>query len=449
MGKYVNNGIVSIPAEHKFGSIEDILVELGALLGVGARSNGRRYVADMEWGNVNKWAKQKWIYDSTPMFETDSERFTARYNDNFGLSASASLLTNNAYVSLVSWSRKRLPADYPKRIHDMDGYNHYAKDGVNIKGASSATITTTLTLQTEAEEGDNYTLRDAITHLYDHTYFQWVLIDAFGFIHELHTNRYSQSEILDYLYGTSTKLTVRVQDFAVSTYNRYDAIAAPSSILGFVTPKWTLGLMAWTNSSERFILNPVQFPDLRIHSAPITVTGFTANMTIGTAYMGRTTLRSHLYDGTQIQCCSDDYLFMGFVVKNVGTSAFNMSKLRLLFITNVSSVRPYATNVAIYNQSIFNYSLPVNGTLGSGGGIATAWANGMMFIRTTNLWSISPQGFAALAYVGSSTNIILLTPYIPLALINKNVTVASIADNLKATLPDVKPVDNSWSTTIQ
>ena len=45
MGTYVNNGIVLIPNEHKFGEAPDILSELGGLLGVGKPFRSERFIA--------------------------------------------------------------------------------------------------------------------------------------------------------------------------------------------------------------------------------------------------------------------------------------------------------------------------------------------------------------------------------------------------------------------
>ena len=51
MGTYVNEDIVQIPNEHRFGELPDILSELGGLLGVGTRASGqfagKRVLADM------------------------------------------------------------------------------------------------------------------------------------------------------------------------------------------------------------------------------------------------------------------------------------------------------------------------------------------------------------------------------------------------------------------
>ena len=60
MGKFVNNGIVSIPAEHSFGSQNDILEELGGLLNVGRRTDGKFYLADIcQAENIKMWSKYK------------------------------------------------------------------------------------------------------------------------------------------------------------------------------------------------------------------------------------------------------------------------------------------------------------------------------------------------------------------------------------------------------
>lgn len=136
MGKYVNNGIVSIPDEHEFGSQDDILKELGTLLGVGKRSNGRRYVADVcQADSVNMWAKYKPVRHSTVANITETQRKSV----NYGLDPTNAKISSTSDVTGIGakytdgvengWGYlKPRGATYGEvsRIRDFDGYHHAA-----------------------------------------------------------------------------------------------------------------------------------------------------------------------------------------------------------------------------------------------------------------------------------------------------------------------------------
>ena len=135
MGKYVNDGIVRIPAEHKFGSQDDILEELGGLLGVGKRTNGKYYIADVfSAERMNQWSFKKSIKSSkvTNIDDTDikkancgliSRQVTKLLTASIG--AAAHTLSKDACLAEVAkWEYDR-PTDR-FRIRDMHLYNHNA-----------------------------------------------------------------------------------------------------------------------------------------------------------------------------------------------------------------------------------------------------------------------------------------------------------------------------------
>lgn len=179
MGKYVNNGIVSIPDEHEFGSQDDILKELGTLLGVGKRSNGRRYVADAcRAVSINELSKYK-PTDSKDIVNTENSHKGDGTQDGYFLGYDCygvlkEYLTNTGFNAIGpngtpnvggairgvrfsdlegEWSLAPLVHN---RIRDFDGYSHVAavnswtqsikpfivsKSMLNPNGAISATAT--------------------------------------------------------------------------------------------------------------------------------------------------------------------------------------------------------------------------------------------------------------------------------------------------------------------
>ena len=130
MGKWVNNGMVSIPNTHEFGDEHDILEEIGGLVGVGKRSDGRYYHADMcQTGVVNDFAKFKPQNSSTLLNAWPTEQ--ARKNNNWGMSAGMTScnnvtdLWNNATSALKFKTHTK-----PWRIRDFDGYFHHAPKNI-------------------------------------------------------------------------------------------------------------------------------------------------------------------------------------------------------------------------------------------------------------------------------------------------------------------------------
>ena len=119
-------------------------------------------------------------------------------------------------------------------------------------------------------------------------------------------------------------------------------------------------------------------------------------------------------------------------------------------ITNVLSLTPYSTQLCRYNSEL-NSNLAIGGSAGTGGGLGTAWANGMCYIRTNGIWNIGGgttdfAGFMAIAYVESASKVTLLTPYIRIGLRNNGISHSDL-DTPSATLPNVQPVPG-WTTTI-
>ena len=152
MGKWVNNGKVSIPSSHSFGSDGDILEELGPLLGVGKRSNGQFYLADMcAAPSIKKWAKFKPNEISKEVNITEDDRKTV--NQGFSLEWTNNLNMLVAYARATSCSWQYIKVTGRKRVRDFNGYNH------------SATLTPYKMITTTGEEGIvgyNWTSADVV-----------------------------------------------------------------------------------------------------------------------------------------------------------------------------------------------------------------------------------------------------------------------------------------------
>ncbi len=447
MGQYVNDGKVSIGT--KVIDEDDLKAELGALIGVGARADGMIYTSDLGTSpRIAMWAKNKPFIDSRWFFNSDAEQLEARKTSIYGLNADETLHGNNSLVYIVDWARQNLDtADTPKRLRDFDGYNHRAQSGVLLT-ANPSSHQDDITLATNAETGDNITMRDIfeLTSYGSAEQFSWVVIDPFGFIHTI--ARYtSASAVLNYLFGTGAKTTININDLYTSkNYLSYEQVPAYPDVMA----KWYVGLAAKTWTNHRYLISSVSFRGVSYSNTIVRCNGFTPNMTIGTAATGQLKLRQVLYeDYGSIDCCSDDLLFMGCVITNIGTGILSFSKLRVLMLTSMLAP-PKAIQLCRYNHQL-NSELASGTSAGTGGGLGTAWANGMVYLSLKNLWSAYGgndfAGFLCLAYVDGNTRI-PLTPYISFSLTNTGKTLADINNSLKATLPDVIPVPG-WTTTIQ
>ena len=121
-------------------TLGDLLSQLGGILGVGRRSDGKFYLADMcTASSIKKWAMYKPIEHETQANLTDALRKAANQGFNlqwwYDLASMVSYVRqNNAsweYKDIVSW----------KRLRDFNGYNH------------AMTMTPYKLIQSTAEEG--------------------------------------------------------------------------------------------------------------------------------------------------------------------------------------------------------------------------------------------------------------------------------------------------------
>lgn len=132
MGTYINDGMVSIPSSHEFGATTDILKELGALLAVGRRADGRRYVADMcQAESINQWAKYKPEAHSSTGNLTLAQRKTNNYgfaitNHTTPLALKTAMAADATQMNGWAYKKPTGATSAPNRIRDFHGYNHNA-----------------------------------------------------------------------------------------------------------------------------------------------------------------------------------------------------------------------------------------------------------------------------------------------------------------------------------
>lgn len=121
-------------------TLGSLLSQLGAILGVGRRSDGKYYLADMcTASSIKKWAKYKPNEISKEVNITEADRKAA--NQGFSLSWTNNLNTLVSYARATSCSWQYIKVTGWKRLRDFNGYNH------------SATLTPYKMLQSTAEEG--------------------------------------------------------------------------------------------------------------------------------------------------------------------------------------------------------------------------------------------------------------------------------------------------------
>ena len=143
MGKYLSGGIVNIPTSHSFGSIDDILEELGALMGVGKREDGRFHHADMcQTGVVNDFAKFK-PQNSTTLVNAWPDEQT-RKNNHWGLSSMPCCVSTTELYNEAASSFKFVTHTKPWRIKDFHGYFHNAPKNVIHQTVGKQLIINTL-----------------------------------------------------------------------------------------------------------------------------------------------------------------------------------------------------------------------------------------------------------------------------------------------------------------
>lgn len=318
MGKYVNNNIVSIPAEHKFGKVDDILRELGPLLLVGPRKNGKRYVADVciaKTVNIHARFKPEDIDKRVNITDAD------RASNGYGLAIDFEAGLDNRgqlpirFISKI-WHVK--PSGF-KRIRDFDGYCHSTRSQlqlvsdvvvpssvnnvVNIwTGPRPDGVPLDESIETMWKNADEY----SSLKLEDLVEFGWIALTYSGFVRASGILASSFAELRTILQATGG---------AQAGYTPYyDFLLEPAGQEGKL-------IVYGSNRSKteyRQLIAPtiIRNPG-NIHPASI---NWTPQMTIGTTTTGfNITVKQWLtgdHSGQYIMFGTDDDLYFGFTITN-------------------------------------------------------------------------------------------------------------------------------------
>ena len=145
MGTYVNDSTkkVSLGSSYNLGQA---MKEIAGLLGVGTRSDGRYYLADIcQAGSINRFAKYKPFAYNAYNFSSDSARDTARnsdaVNNGFGKTPTITPLSGSIPHAVYTYTKPSGAATAPNRIRDFDGYNHNAGSPLQIEWPTGNKIT--------------------------------------------------------------------------------------------------------------------------------------------------------------------------------------------------------------------------------------------------------------------------------------------------------------------
>lgn len=316
MGKYVNNGIVSIPAEHAFGEVDDILRELGPLLNVGRRSNGRRYVADMCVAKgMNIWAKYKAENIDKAVGITDEDRAANGYSMAIDLGGNS--LDTELPINFIQSISRIKPEKY-SRIRDFHGYDHHTRSQLQLSQDEVDPSTNTHHVNIWTGPLPNGVPLDATIeqmwknalslgyYLSDLVEFGWIALTYSGFVR-------AQGVIASSFSGLQAALQAASAQYTYSPY--YDFMLEPKGREG------KLIVYGRNNSKTEYrqLLAPclIKKPG-DIH--PVEISGWSPLMKIGTTTTGfnitykQWTTGDH--KGQYIMFGTDDDLYFGFTLTN-------------------------------------------------------------------------------------------------------------------------------------
>ena len=428
-------------------TLGNLLKQLGGLLGVGPRSDGRYYLADMcAASGMNIMAKYKPFYSSLPNFPSDSERERARRFALYGIWPDMHPHPSNAIIQVYDkWNLDPRMLSGWKRIRDFDGYNHKAVDGFNIKNAEFYNATSEIVLTVNPDTGDNISLFDIVgiidEEAVEFNSYAWVLVDPFGIIHI--KRRFASLDALKSYINSSSHDILYLPDFqyAPSQWWKNTTEAGDRYVPPRNGRKWTIALAGIVTGitpslSNIFttmysLINPLSFTDNRAPIGGIRTTyyinGFTPDMMVGTVYQGATTVSRSMYDGVTISCCSDDYLFLGFTIGHNKSEPVPYNPITGSTLMVIVQVGGTYYTAAVYSFEA-TASVPVGGVLGTtNGGSGTDWSKGMFFISLTNLFSgLSFTEATVYITVHERLKEMQIVPYISLKLKNTGTTIDSL-----------------------
>lgn len=360
MGNWVNNGIVSIPSSHSFGSQGDILEELASLLRVGKGSDGRYHAADMFRAVVlNEAAKFKPFNDTAHNYPNDAARLAARKQASYGSPITFAVDSKNS--DLYKSTREVFDAPLnarPCRIHDFDGYNAKTKNAMALT-TTSATIASQVPLELNDEDGYNISYKDLDvmwTGLWDTygeiTHLGFALYDGDSF--PITSVMYGKDEFLSLVYGSGTG---QVLDMRQTASNRP------------VGKNLLLGVVARGSSGKVYMFpDTISIRDTRVpsYNIPFRVGQWTPNMSVGTLTSGQKRLGSvmtgFMQTENQIWFGSNDLLLFGFNVTNTTSVVQYLNNIRVKVSLNEADY--FYTKLCVWNNNNLAYPISANATIG-------------------------------------------------------------------------------------
>lgn len=402
----VNNGKVTFGSQYDFDSA---IKELADLVGVSTRSDGKLHLADLFWGNINKWSKNKPFLSNVLHFATDTDRDQARREAMYGLAVDVQSHETNDNVFYALWKPADLTGSW-KRIRDFDGYNHSATGGIEIRNKSlysAFNSSTNILLKTETPSNDGVALEDILEFsTIPFKSYQWVLVDSYGFIY----GQYGFASYDDLLANLNSGMHYLICDNYLTSLSNWRN--NPSKIAPFIPAmtggKLTVGLAGVSDDmptssnpytkNRRLLLNSLELTDSRVNQMGLSMTfgvrGYGANMIIGSIYEGKAPLYSKMYGGDLLNCCTDDCIFMGFqLYQNLqDTVTYNLSTY--LEINVYVNGTPYYSRIPYYNGETLasDFSVVKGQTYGSKGeNNGNAWSVGCFYFTTRGLFEMFPD----------------------------------------------------------
>lgn len=408
MGRYVIDGKVIFEPQTIYNQA---VKEIASLVGVGARSDGKIYLSDVCQGKgINIWAKNKPFRYNAEYFNTDSERDAARKESAFGIAVDTQPHDRNNNVFISKWKLADL-SGYWKRLKDFKGYNHNATGGVEIlnkESYSTFSASTVIPLKTETPTNDGVSLEEMLEYfVMPIKSYQWVLIDSFGFIYGLR----SFSTYEDLLANLNSGMYYFSADGFTTSLSewRNNPIKPTPYIPALPSGKLTIGLAGVTDSipttsdpytkNRRLLFNSVELTERRGNQMGLTtdstfgVSGFNANMIIGSIHDGKAPLYSKSA-GEYIDCCIDDCIFMGFQLYQNLQESVKYSFSNYLEVDVYVNGTPYWSRVPFYNggESVADFTLLQGQYYGSQGkNSGNAWSEGCFYFATQQLFEKFPE----------------------------------------------------------
>ena len=121
------SGKVFTIADSNTETLGKLLKDLGGLLGVGTRSDGRYYLSDMcQARGINKWAMYKPVRHSTKSNITNAERRAVGYGLSMDAQYDDEAMQNDTLTEFTYEKPRGKDYNEYNRLRDFDGYNHAA-----------------------------------------------------------------------------------------------------------------------------------------------------------------------------------------------------------------------------------------------------------------------------------------------------------------------------------